>query len=123
MNSNEIKEYFKEYKNFKDVVETTIKEENICTYSKVADNGRYYATRFFNRVYNETIGNENESNYSVSERDSYLYDFELEDVENIDFEYRQKEQTLLNRVEYDEAFWNTFYKRNIGGKENKKDNK
>ena len=104
-------------------METTIKEENICTYSKVADNGRYYATRFFNRVYNETIGNENESNYSVSERDSYLYDFELEDVENIDFEYRQKEQTLLNRVEYDEAFWNTFYKRNIGGKGNKKGNK
>lgn len=113
LKKDEIEKHFKGYENYKDIVETTIKEENICTYSQINDNGKYYATQFFNRRYSETLNKENKKNYSVFERDSYLFDFELNNVEDIEYEFREKEQTVLNRVDYDEAFWNSFYKREI----------
>ena len=113
---DEIEKHFKGYENYKDIVETTIKEENICTYSQINDNGKYYATQYFNRRYSETLNKENNKNYSVFEKDSYLFDFELKDVEDIEYEWREKEQTVLNRVEYDKVFWNSFYQRNIDKK-------
>ncbi len=116
LKKDEIEKHFKGYENYKDIVETTIKEENICTYSQINDNGKYYATQYFNRKYSETLNKENNKNYSVFERDSYLFDFELKDVEDIEYEWREKEQTVLNRVEYDKAFWNSFYQRDIDKK-------
>jgi len=116
LKKDEIEKHFKGYENYKDIVETTLKEESICTYSQINDNGKYYATRYFDRQYSETLNKENKKNYSVFERDSYLFDFELNDVENIEYEWRKKEQTVLNRVKYDELFWNSFYKRNIDKK-------
>lgn len=113
LKKDEIEEHFKGYENYKDIVATTIKEENICTYSQINDNGKYYATQYFNRRYTETLNKENKKNYSVFERDSHLFDFELKDVENIEYEWREKEQTVLNRVDYNETFWNSFYQRNI----------
>ena len=108
LDSDEIEKYFKGYKDYKNIVSTTIKEENICYYSDVLDNGKFYATRYFNRSYNETLNKENKKVNSVLEMDSYLYDFELNNVEEIEFEYREKEQTVLNRVNYDENFWSSF---------------
>ena len=52
----------------------------------------------------------------VLEMDSELYDFELNNVEEIEYEFRKMEQTVLNRVEYDKIFWNSFYKRKKGEK-------
>lgn len=46
--------------------------------------------------------------------DSHLFDFELKNVEEIEYEYRKVEQTLLNRVTYDQVFWDAFYERGIG---------
>jgi len=112
----ELEKHFKGYEGYKNIVQTTIKEENIGYYSDILNNGKLYATRYFNRMYNETLNNENEKNYGVIERDSCLFDFELNDVENIEFEWRKKEQTVLNRVEYDKTFWDSFYKREIKGK-------
>ncbi|WP_452219939.1 erythromycin esterase family protein [Lacinutrix salivirga] len=116
LNKVEIEKHFKGYEGYKDIVSTTIKEENICYYSDIKNNGKFYATRYFNRRYNETLDKDNNKNYGVFERDSYLFDFELKNVEEIEYEWREKKQTVLNRVEYDKAFWNSFYKRKIKGK-------
>jgi hypothetical protein len=45
-----------------------------------------------------------------------LFDFELKNVEEIEFEFHKKEQTVLNRVKYDKFFWDSFYKRQIDKK-------
>lgn len=116
LKEEEIEKHFKESENYKDIIETTIKEENICTYSQINDNEKYYAIQYFNRRYNESLNKNNRKNYSVFERDSYLFDFELKNVEDIEYEFREKEQTVLNRVEYDKTFWDSFYKREIKGK-------
>ena len=113
LNKDEIEKHFKGYKN---IVSTTIKEENICYYSDIVSNGKLYATRYFNRRYDETLDKYNNKNYGVFERDSYLFDFELKNVEKIEYEWREKKQTVLNRVEYDESFWNSLYKRESKGK-------
>ncbi|QRM89733.1 hypothetical protein FG167_11020 [Lacinutrix sp. WUR7] len=116
LNKDEIEKHFKESASYKNIVLTTIKEENICYYSDITGNGKFYATKFFNRRYNETLDKDNNKNYGVFERDSYLFDFELKNVEEIEYEWRKKKQTVLNRVEYDKTFWDSFYKRKIKGK-------
>ncbi|WP_324023651.1 erythromycin esterase family protein [Maribacter sp. BPC-D8] len=113
LNKDEIEKHFKGYEGYKNIVSTTIKEENICYYSDIKGNGKFYATRYFNRRYNETLDKENNKNYGVFERDSYLFDFELKNVEEIEYEWREKKQTVLNRVEYDKTFWDSFYKQEI----------
>jgi len=113
LNNDEIDKHFKNSKGYKNIVSTTIKEENICYYSDIKGNGKFYAIRYFNRRYNETLDKDNNKNYGVFERDSYLFDFELKNVEEIEYEWREKKQTVLNRVEYDKTFWDSFYKREI----------
>lgn len=109
LRSEEIEKHFKGYEGYKNIVQTTIKEENICYYSDILDDGKFYATRYFNRSYNETLDNEKKKENRVFERDSYLFDFELKNVEEIEYEFRKKKETVLNRVDYNENFWNSFY--------------
>jgi hypothetical protein len=116
LKAEEIENYFKGYENYKNIIETTIKEENICYYSDILGNGKFYATRYFNRSYNQTLNNENKKENSVFELDSYLFDFELKNVEEIEYEFRKMEQTVLNRVEYDKTFWHSFYKGEVSKK-------
>jgi len=112
LKEREVKEHLKKYGGYDNIVETTIKEENICYYAKIGDNGKYYATRYFNRAYRETIDKKNKKSNRMVERDSYLLDFELNDVEEIEyFEYNNKKENSLYRVDYDPDFWNAFYKR------------
>lgn len=113
LEKEEIEKHFKGYENYKDIVETTIKEENICIYSQINDTKKYYATQYFNRSYNGSINKENKRNRTIIELDSYLFDFELKEVEDIEYEWREKKQTVLNRVKYNEDFWNSFYEREI----------
>lgn len=113
LNKDEIEKHFKGYEDYKSIVSTTIKEENICYYSDIKNDGKFYATRYFNLRYNETLDKDNNKNYGVFEIDSYLFDFELKNVEEIEFEWRETKQTLLNRVDYDKNFWDSFYKREI----------
>ena len=102
--------YNSEEDRLKNAFETTRKEENICYYSNNLGNGIYYPTRHFNREYTEIVYKDFKMENTVYERDSYLYDFELNDVEEIEYEHfeKDKKQTLLNRVEYDEVFWDYF---------------
>ena len=111
LNRKEIVKHFKGYESYKNIIQTTIKEENICYYSDVLNNGKFYANRYYNRTYHETINFENKKEHKIIELDSYLFDLELADVEEIEFEYRKMDKTVLNRVEYDEIFWNNFYKK------------
>jgi len=116
LRTEEIEEYFKGNENAKKIAQATIKEENICSYSNILDNGKYYATKYFNRRYKETLSKENKKEIKVSEQDSNLFDFELNDVEEIEYEFDKKEQTVLNRVEYDKTFWDSFYKLEVENK-------
>jgi len=116
LKEDEIEKHFKGYERYKGIIQMTKKEENICYYSDIMGNSKYYATRYFYRSYNETLNNENKKENSVLEMDSYLYDIELKNVEEIEYEFRKMEQTVLNRVEYDKTFWDSFYKREISEK-------
>lgn len=90
-----------------------IKEENICDYSNILNDNKYYATKYFNRVINEVIDTENNKNISTYERDSYLFDFKTKNVEEIEYyEYNNKKENSLHRVKYNENYWNSFYKKN-----------
>lgn len=117
LNAEEIKKYFKKHESYKDIMQTIIKEENICQYSNILNDGKYYATEYFNRKYNETLNKENKREHSVFERESHLFDFETKDVEEIKYwQYDNKEENSLYRVEYEEEFWKSFYKRGMNGK-------
>lgn len=113
LDKDEIASHFKGYDSYKNIISTTIKEENICVYEQINTNGKYYATRYFNRRYSESLNKKQEKHYGVFERDSYLYDFELKNVEDIEYEWREQEQTVLDHVRYDPTFWNAFYQRGI----------
>ncbi|WP_459210819.1 erythromycin esterase family protein [Aquimarina rhabdastrellae] len=115
----EIEKYFKGYSGYENINQRTIKEENVCYYATINDDGKYYATRYFNRRYNETTTTKNKKIYTVFELDSRLFDFETKDVEEIEYEWREKDQTVLDRVDYDESFWNTFYAKKINNFEGK----
>ena len=115
LRKEEIEKYYKGYDKYKNIIQLTKKEENISYYSDIFDNGRYYATRYFNRTYNETLDEKNKKKNITFERDSHMFDFQTFNVEEIEyFEYNNKKETSLYRVEYDETFWESFYKRQIG---------
>jgi erythromycin esterase-like protein len=114
LNKVEIEKYYKGYENYKNIVQMTIKEENICDFTDILDTGKLYATRYFNRSYEESTYNHGKTKNNVYERDSYLFDFELKNVEEIEYyQYNNKKENSLNRVNYDEAFWDSFYKQAI----------
>lgn len=114
LNQEEITKYYTSYDSYKNVIQTTIKEENVCTYEDIANNGKYFATEYYNSFYQEFLGNENQEQHLVKIRDSKLYDFELNDFEEIEYyQYNNKKENSLYRVEYDENFWDSFYKRKI----------
>lgn len=114
LNEDEIKKYFENIDSYDDIIQTTIKEENICNYADVLNDGKYYATEYFNRKYNETINKEGKREHSLYERESHLFDFETKNVEEIKYwEYDNREENSLNRVEYDKSFWDAFYKNQL----------
>lgn len=116
LQEDEIKKYFTISESNKNAVQQTIKEESICYYSNRIGNDRYYLTKYFFRLYNEIIDNKNNKIYEVREKDAYSFDFELKELEEIEYyQYNNKKENSLFRVEYDKAFWNSFYKRQIGG--------
>ncbi|APG64814.1 hypothetical protein LPB136_05310 [Tenacibaculum todarodis] len=109
LNKAEIKTYFKDDKRYKGKKEVKIKEENVSTYSKIID-AKYYASTYFNRRYYEKLDEDNQLENSVIEMNSNMYDFEIKNVEDIEYyQYNNKKENSLFRVAYDENFWNLFY--------------
>ncbi len=115
LNKEEIEKYLKGRiaGNFENAKEILLKEEHICTYDKIDENGKYYAKRFFNRRYSENLDVQNKEYIGVFERDSHFFDFELNDVEYIEYEHKLKDKSSLDRVEYDKSFWDSFKKHKI----------
>ena len=108
LDEDEIEKYYKKIGAYKGEVSVTLKEEYISYYKKVVD-GQYYPSAYFNRTYSERKMKDGKIYYSTFENDSYLYDHEFEDVEEIEYEYfGDEEQTVIDRVEYDAEFWNSF---------------
>lgn len=100
-----------------DLIKLSVKEENICVYSDNLDNGKYYATKYYTSSYIKSDYRDGTNENNVYIRDSDLFDFELKNIEEIEYyEIKNKEQNSLNRVSYDQNFWNTFYDRQIGVK-------
>jgi len=117
LKQEEIEKHFKGYENYKNIIQTTIKEQNICIYSDILGNGKYYATEYFNRSYNETLNKENNKENNIFERNSSLFDFEIKNVEEIEYyQYNNKKENSLKRVDYNKIFWDSFYKREISEK-------
>ena len=108
LDEDEIKKYYKKTNAFKNELTITIKEEFISYYNKVVE-GKRFPSAYFNRTYREGKMKDGEIYYSTFENNSYLYDHEFEDVEEIDYEhYGEEKQSALDRVEYDAEFWNSF---------------
>ncbi len=113
LNIDDIKKYYKGTREYKNEINLIIKEENICYYNKVK-NGKYFPSRYFNRRYQESEMKNEKMVNSVFEADSYLYDYEFDDVEYIEYEYYGREkQTVLDRVEYNPEFWSNFQTGNV----------
>ena len=120
LSKEEINEHFTKNDTYKNIDKTIIKEENVCYYSAILGDGKYYATNYFSRFINERITKNNKVERIVLDRKSYLYDFSTTEVEAIEYEFRKMEKTVLNRVAYDKNFWNSFYKREITENQDKK---
>lgn len=119
LNEQELEKYIQEsdrtiYENQKNIIQRTIKEESISYYSDINNNGKLFAIRFFNRIYNETINEKQEKRNEVIESDSYFFDFEFDNIEEIEYyESNNKEENSLIKAKYDENFWNSFDKRKM----------
>ncbi len=89
---------------FKDVYRG--KSETSSLYEKHQD-GKYYPSEYFIRSYSEKTNMEGDFVNHTFEGHSYLSNFTDEDLHVITWENRL-DNSLLNRVEYDETFWNSF---------------
>jgi erythromycin esterase-like protein len=108
LDEEDVKKYYKDRGEYSGEKSITIKEENISYYNK-KENNKYYPSRYFKRSYKEGLKKNGEMVNSVFENDSYLYDYEFNNVEEIEYEYYGEEkQTVLNRIEYDLDFWSNF---------------
>lgn len=87
--------------------ELKLKEEDIYEYSQMED-GKYYATHFYRQDYTDYKDASNKTGNKVFIYNSSLYDVKTENVEEIDYDYYQRNESRLGRVNYDEMFWNSF---------------
>lgn len=98
---------------YKEIKAVIIKEEQISKYENILTDNKYYATKFFNRKYYEAIKKDDKKIQQVNESNSYFFDFETENVENIEYEHLGGKKSSLLKSVNDEAFWNSFYDRKI----------
>jgi len=115
LNQEEVEKYLSwrisgDYKDVKDII---IKEEQISQYESTNIDNKYYATKFFTRQYFEIIDKRDKKSQQVKERDSYFFDFETENVEEIKYEQLEIDKSSLLKSEYNKAFWSSFRKRII----------
>ena len=112
LSRDEINKYFKHEESMRNISQATSKQENTVEFTQVNNDGKYYATKYFTRTIIEKITDSNQFENSLSEISSMAFDFEIEDVELLEYEHRAKNNTELNRVLYDEKFWDDFIYRN-----------
>ncbi|MDM1353184.1 erythromycin esterase family protein [Myroides marinus] len=96
----------------KNIALTTAKDESTSIYKDILNDGRYYATNFSFRSHRENTYQNGEKNNFTDYVDSHLFDIKTINVERIDHEYQKRNKTLLDRVSYNQEFWNNFFKEN-----------
>lgn len=88
--------------------ELKYKVEYISEYQKHTD-GKYYASRYFNRHYSEETTLNDEFFNAMYEEESFLYNYSTENVEAFEFSLRPiTKDTNLNGVPYNPEFWENF---------------
>ncbi|WP_394747559.1 erythromycin esterase family protein [Spongiimicrobium salis] len=90
-----------------EIEEIKVKEENINEYS-VHKDGKYYASHIFKRDYREHILKTGEKSNYIFESNASLFNVETDNVEVIEYDFLNENETVLRRVKYDKDFWNTF---------------
>ncbi|MEZ7494034.1 erythromycin esterase family protein [Leeuwenhoekiella aequorea] len=114
LDQEELDIYAKNNTQLRDKIAFLRKEENKCTYSDINNDGVYYATNFYNSRYLESVSKQNKSQNSIIEMDSYLFDFEINNPEEIEYyEYNNKKENSLYRISYSQSFWDTFYEEKL----------
>ncbi|MGB0836790.1 MAG: hypothetical protein ACPGRE_01730 [Flavobacteriaceae bacterium] len=63
-------------------------------------------------MYQQVIDQRKKSSYTVFQRESYLFNFETDHIEQIQYQWKEKGQTALNRVDYNPEFWKNFHQNN-----------
>lgn len=114
LNSSEIEEFkFWLGANLKDKKEVKIKEENTCVYSK-NENQKYYAKKYFFKLYTDKIDFNSRLENTVFESSSIIFNIKTTgEIEEIPYEHKRKKETRLDRVSYNKNFWDLYYKNNI----------
>ncbi|SEQ39480.1 hypothetical protein [Myroides profundi] len=112
LDADYLKSKYKPNSNIERIALRTAKEENISVFKDLLNNGKYYATNFFYRSFSEETYHNGEKHNLTNSTDSHLFDLKTNDVEFIEYEFKNKSKTLLDRVSYNEDFWNNFYKEN-----------
>ena len=108
LDEKEVEKHYSDRRDYQKEKSLIIKEENIAYYNKIYK-GKRYPSRYFRREFKEGEYKNGKKISTVFEIESYLYDYEFKEVEEIKYEYfGEEEQTLLNRVDYDPEFWNDF---------------
>ena len=106
LNNEEIKKNYR-LKSYNSMNQLIFKEEYIADFAKDSDE-KYYATNYFQRQFIETKDSKNLRDNIVIELRSSIFDLEKDNLEVIDYDHYQENEVLLNRVEFNELFWNTF---------------
>ena len=91
------------------ISQATSKQENAVVFTQNSNDGKYYATNYFTRAISEKLTDLNQFKNSLTEIYSVAFDFETENVELLEYEHRVRNHTKLDRMEYNEDFWNSFY--------------
>ena len=109
LSRDEIQKYFKHEESVINISQATSKQENAVVFTQNSNDGKYYATNYFTRAISEKLTDLNQFENSLTEIYSVAFDFETENVELLEYEHRVRNHTKLDRVEYNEDFWNSFY--------------
>ncbi|SHL80433.1 erythromycin esterase family protein [Myroides odoratimimus] len=112
LDADYLKSKYKHNSNIERIALRTAKEENISVFKDLLNNGKYYATNFFYRSFSDETYHNGEKHNFTNSTDSHLFDLKTNDVEFIEYEFKNKSKTLLDRVSYNDGFWNNFYKEN-----------
>ena len=110
LNRDEVQNYFKHQEIAQNNSQLTLKEEKSVIFAQVNNDAKYYATNYFTRTIVEKITEAGKLENSLFEISSSAYDFDTENVELLEYEHRAKSNTKLDRVKYDENFWNSYNK-------------
>ncbi len=103
----EYEDYMRPYTSLKDIKMIKLKEENICVYTKNTDE-KYYASEFFTRSYSEYTDSKGQRTNYTYELNSKVFDLKTDHVEIIDYDPYNEDESRLNRVGFNQEFWDSF---------------